>query len=148
MAARALAVCPCHSSGSIALSTAQPRIVSASRSPGRCMPSLCRAAIEQFRQLGEIDCHLPCLVNRSRQRSEEHTSELQSPDHLVCRLLLEKKKNEHLARHIGLMMPRTLGGMVSGLLFVLPSLFILIAFTWVYLPFENVPPFSALFYEI
>src|SRR5258708_5467823 len=30
-------------------------------------------------------------------RSEEHTSELQSPDHLVCRLLLEKKKN-HLQR--------------------------------------------------
>src|SRR5947208_10533847 len=28
----------------------------------------------------------------SRVRSEEHTSELQSPDHLVCRLLLEKKK--------------------------------------------------------
>src|SRR5947208_11604035 len=28
-------------------------------------------------------------------RSEEHTSELQSPDHLVCRLLLEKKK-EHI----------------------------------------------------
>src|SRR5258708_24425472 len=28
-----------------------------------------------------------------QMRSEEHTSELQSPDHLVCRLLLEKKKN-------------------------------------------------------
>src|SRR5258708_29285223 len=28
-------------------------------------------------------------------RSEEHTSELQSPDHLVCRLLLEKKKLVH-----------------------------------------------------
>src|SRR5207244_11615740 len=28
-----------------------------------------------------------------RPRSEEHTSELQSPDHLVCRLLLEKKKS-------------------------------------------------------
>src|SRR5258708_24304859 len=28
------------------------------------------------------------------ERSEEHTSELQSPDHLVCRLLLEKKKME------------------------------------------------------
>src|SRR5207244_8419715 len=28
------------------------------------------------------------------QRSEEHTSELQSPDHLVCRLLLEKKKSK------------------------------------------------------
>src|SRR5438552_13018187 len=30
--------------------------------------------------------------SRSPRRSEEHTSELQSPDHLVCRLLLEKKK--------------------------------------------------------
>src|SRR5258708_11496354 len=30
---------------------------------------------------------------RRPTRSEEHTSELQSPDHLVCRLLLEKKKN-------------------------------------------------------
>src|SRR5258708_10820330 len=29
---------------------------------------------------------------KQAQRSEEHTSELQSPDHLVCRLLLEKKK--------------------------------------------------------
>src|SRR5258708_25463816 len=29
---------------------------------------------------------------RLGDRSEEHTSELQSPDHLVCRLLLEKKK--------------------------------------------------------
>src|SRR5947208_12219952 len=33
------------------------------------------------------------LPVRVRTRSEEHTSELQSPDHLVCRLLLEKKKN-------------------------------------------------------
>src|SRR5258708_31271461 len=33
-------------------------------------------------------------ISRSRaERSEEHTSELQSPDHLVCRLLLEKKKH-------------------------------------------------------
>src|SRR5258708_35058669 len=32
----------------------------------------------------------PILENRS----EEHTSELQSPDHLVCRLLLEKKKTQ------------------------------------------------------
>src|SRR5438552_7006428 len=29
-------------------------------------------------------------------RSEEHTSELQSPDHLVCRLLLEKKKKKKI----------------------------------------------------
>src|SRR5258708_15166786 len=30
-------------------------------------------------------------ISVDEQRSEEHTSELQSPDHLVCRLLLEKK---------------------------------------------------------
>src|SRR5258708_27226760 len=39
----------------------------------------------------------PCttwLLVKTR-RSEEHTSELQSPDHLVCRLLLEKKKKKH-----------------------------------------------------
>src|SRR5258708_29285080 len=32
------------------------------------------------------------LPTKRPPRSEEHTSELQSPDHLVCRLLLEKKK--------------------------------------------------------
>src|SRR5947208_11954678 len=34
-------------------------------------------------------------TNSRRLRSEEHTSELQSPDHLVCRLLLEKKKSKN-----------------------------------------------------
>src|SRR5438552_11436363 len=33
------------------------------------------------------------------ERSEEHTSELQSPDHLVCRLLLEKKKSSLKTLH-------------------------------------------------
>src|SRR3990170_3542591 len=34
------------------------------------------------------------IVSSASSRSEEHTSELQSPDHLVCRLLLEKKKKK------------------------------------------------------
>src|SRR5258708_31861676 len=34
------------------------------------------------------------LDGTAEVRSEEHTSELQSPDHLVCRLLLEKKKKQ------------------------------------------------------
>src|SRR5258708_17081471 len=33
-------------------------------------------------------------IRMKSPRSEEHTSELQSPDHLVCRLLLEKKKTQ------------------------------------------------------
>src|SRR5258708_9472468 len=39
-----------------------------------------------------IQMHSGTIDFVSKQRSEEHTSELQSPDHLVCRLLLEKKK--------------------------------------------------------
>src|SRR5438552_17403223 len=38
-------------------------------------------------------------ARRRRSRSEEHTSELQSPDHLVCRLLLEKKKKQKSIRN-------------------------------------------------
>src|SRR5690348_17668132 len=37
----------------------------------------------------------PSEWRRADGRSEEHTSELQSPVHLVCRLLLEKKKKTH-----------------------------------------------------
>src|SRR2546430_13103693 len=36
----------------------------------------------------------------SRQRSEEHTSELQSQSNLVCRLLLEKKKNKQVSQSL------------------------------------------------
>src|SRR5258708_15359448 len=39
-------------------------------------------------------------LKSSLARSEEHTSELQSPDHLVCRLLLEKKKQNHMVQSI------------------------------------------------
>src|SRR5437764_9863488 len=47
------------------------------------------------RALGEQ--HLGGVTRQDApQRSEEHTSELQSPMYLVCRLLLEKKKNRHL----------------------------------------------------
>src|SRR5437762_7202792 len=40
---------------------------------------------------------LVCVVERLR--SEEHTSELQSPMYLVCRLLLEKKKQKDISSH-------------------------------------------------
>src|SRR5436305_7511950 len=38
-------------------------------------------------------------ISMLRHRSEEHTSELQSRPHLVCRLLLEKKKKQDIKRH-------------------------------------------------
>src|SRR5438876_8895436 len=52
-------------------------------------------------------------VSSVRNRSEEHTSELQSPVHLVCRLLLEKKNIhqavEHVAHIDGALTAATLG---------------------------------------
>src|SRR5258708_14434936 len=49
---------------------------------------------QQLRALraGELDLGFGRRARSCCERSEEHTSELQSPDHLVCRLLLEKKK--------------------------------------------------------
>src|SRR5256885_3881409 len=52
-------------------------------------------------RLRGAECHrqgrvpAPEPVRRGAGRSEEHTSELQSPCNLVCRLLLEKKKKPH-----------------------------------------------------
>src|SRR5258708_34350470 len=40
------------------------------------------------------------LAERDEERSEEHTSELQSPDHLVCRLLLEKNIKSGLTSYV------------------------------------------------
>src|SRR5256885_9424572 len=55
---------------------------------------------------GPAAAHLPVLSagggeapGQRPDRSEEHTSELQSPCNLVCRLLLEKKKRQTEARH-------------------------------------------------
>src|SRR5947208_13098659 len=56
------------------------------RSPTRVQEALshARRCLDGFARLED--------TGEAVQRSEEHTSELQSPDHLVCRLLLEKKK--------------------------------------------------------
>src|SRR5207253_9386484 len=54
----------------------------------------CRAARHSSRAVNAE--HVPVrLEPAGRSRSEEHTSELQSRGHLVCRLLLEKKKNQY-----------------------------------------------------
>src|SRR5258708_12026592 len=59
-------------------------------------PLTARTMVETTR---EVLPNLLDIVRREKpdiiMRSEEHTSELQSPDHLVCRLLLEKKKQHH-----------------------------------------------------
>src|SRR4051794_41342958 len=49
--------------------------------------------------LGQPPRELAQHGEAAEARSEEHTSELQSPVHLVCRLLLEKKKKENKRRY-------------------------------------------------
>src|SRR5258708_36385714 len=51
-----------------------------------------RAALSSCARCRTIALSRPPAPAQDCPRSEEHTSELQSPDHLVCRLLLEKKK--------------------------------------------------------
>src|SRR5258708_22603845 len=56
-----------------------------------------RSAVIAFQGAFHGRTQLGMALTGKVARSEEHTSELQSPDHLVCRLLLEKKKraDEH-----------------------------------------------------
>src|SRR2546421_12538290 len=51
-------------------------------------------ADHRLRSVGHVGGDLDAAVHRLGMRSEEHTSELQSRSDLVCRLLLEKKKNK------------------------------------------------------
>src|SRR3712207_7706712 len=51
-----------------------------------------RAAVEPLAARLSANSWIPGLWPTTRRRSEEHTSELQSRQYLVCRLLLEKKK--------------------------------------------------------
>src|SRR5947209_17761968 len=57
------------------------------------------SAKDVTRRYGEGETAVDALRGVSRPRSEEHTSELQSRQYLVCRLLLEKKKNNEEANY-------------------------------------------------
>jgi chromate transporter len=63
-------------------------------------------------------------------------------------MVLPGPEAQQLATYIGWLMHRTWGGIVAGALFVLPSLFILVALSWIYLRFGDVPVVAGLFYGI
>jgi chromate transporter len=63
-------------------------------------------------------------------------------------MLLPGPEAQQLATYIGWLMHRTAGGVVAGALFVLPSLFLLIALSWVYVAFGKVPWVAGLLYGI
>lgn len=63
-------------------------------------------------------------------------------------MVLPGPEAQQLATYIGWLMHRTWGGIVAGTLFVLPSLFILIVLSWIYIAFGDVPLVAGLFYGI
>ena len=63
-------------------------------------------------------------------------------------MLLPGPEAQQLATYIGWLMHRTLGGVVAGGLFVLPSLLILIFLSWIYVAFGNLPLVAGILYGI
>jgi chromate transporter len=63
-------------------------------------------------------------------------------------MLLPGPEAQQLATYIGWLMHRTWGGIMAGVLFVLPSLFILIGLSWVYLVYGDVPAVAGAFYGL
>ena len=63
-------------------------------------------------------------------------------------MVLPGPEAQQLATYIGWLMHRTWGGIVAGVLFVLPSLLILVALSWAYLVFGQVPAVAGLLYGV
>ena len=63
-------------------------------------------------------------------------------------MVLPGPEAQQLATYIGWLMHGVWGGIIAGVLFVLPSLFILIALTWVYLAYGDVPVVEGILYGI
>src|SRR4249920_1241122 len=63
-------------------------------------------------------------------------------------MVLPGPEAQQLATYIGWLMHRTWGGLAAGGLFVLPSLFILIALSWLYVAYGSVPAVAGLLYGI
>lgn len=92
---------------------------------------------------GQISIMHQELVERRRWISE--TRFLHALNYCM---VLPGPEAQQLATYIGWLMHRTWGGVVAGVLFVLPSLFILIALSWVYIAYGDVSWVAGLFYGI
>ena len=92
---------------------------------------------------GQISMMHTELVERRRWISEQRFLHA-----LNYTMVLPGPEAQQLATYIGWLMHGTLGGVMAGVLFVLPSLAILIALTWVYLAYGDVPAVAGILYGI
>ena len=92
---------------------------------------------------GQISMMHQELVERRRWISEHRFLHA-----LNYTMVLPGPEAQQLATYIGWLMHGTLGGIMAGVLFVLPSLGILIALTWIYLAYGDVPAVAGVLYGI
>ena len=92
---------------------------------------------------GQISMMHQELVERRRWISEHRFLHA-----LNYTMVLPGPEAQQLATYIGWLMHGTLGGIMAGVLFVLPSLAILIVLTWIYLEYGNVPLVAGILYGI
>ncbi len=92
---------------------------------------------------GQIAIMHQDLVERKRWISEQRFLHALN----YC-MVLPGPEAQQLAVYIGWLMHKTWGGIIAGTLFVLPSLFILIGLSWIYMAFGNVPAVAGILYGI
>ena len=92
---------------------------------------------------GQISMMHTELVERRRWISEHRFLHA-----LNYTMVLPGPEAQQLATYIGWLMHGTLGGIMAGVLFVLPSLAILIVLTWIYLEYGDVPLVAGILYGI
>ncbi|MES2150389.1 MAG: chromate efflux transporter [Pseudomonadota bacterium] len=121
-------------------------------SDSRPLPVTLREAFWYWLKLGFISFGGPAgqialmhseLVERRRWISEQRFLHALN----YC-MLLPGPEATQLAVYIGWLMHKTRGGILAGVLFVLPSLLILIALSWIYMAFGSLPLVSAILYGI
>ncbi len=126
--------------------------VAATGAPAPPAPVPAREAFGYWLKLGFVSFGGPAgqiammhteLVERRRWISERRFLHA-----LNYTMVLPGPEAQQLATYIGWLMHGTLGGIVAGVLFVLPSLAILIGLTWVYLAFGDLPVVSGVLYGI
>lgn len=109
-------------------------------------------ALRFWFQLGFISFGGPAgqiaLMHRTLVEDKRWISERRFLHALNYCMLLPGPEAQQLATYMGWLMHRTWGGVVAGALFVLPSLFILIGLSWIYVAFGSVPWVAGLLYGI
>lgn len=110
------------------------------------------AALKFWLKLGFISFGGPAgqiaIMHRELVEEKRWISEGRFLHALNYCMLLPGPEAQQLATYIGWLMHRSWGGIVAGGLFVLPSLFILIGLSWIYVAFGSVPWVAGLLYGI